>query len=143
MPSHPHEQLARDLWHAVSTADVATLERLSNEDLVWHASGRGTRAGRLHGRDAVLDYLARIGEDTDRFDSELEDVLVGDLYTAVLYRVTGARGERKLDTGFVLLLRMEAGQLAEAWAIPRDQHAIDDFWSEGEPDAEPARGMPA
>lgn len=129
MPSHPNEELARALWHAVSAGDVASLQRLSTDDLTWHASGRGPRSGILRGREAVLDYLGRIGEDTDRFDSELEDVLVGDLYTAVLYRVTGVRGDRKLDTSFVLLLRIEVGQLAEAWAIPRDQHAIDEFWS--------------
>lgn len=130
MPTHPHQDLAHDLWEAVSSGDVTALERLSTDDLTWHASGRGPRAGPMRGRDAVLDYLAGIGEDTERFDSELEDVLVGDLYTAVLYRVTGVRGERKLETGFVLILRIEADRLAEAWAIPRDQHAVDEFWTD-------------
>jgi ketosteroid isomerase-like protein len=130
VPSHPHESLARSLWDAVSNADVEVLERLSTDDLTWHASGRGPRSGVVSGRDAVLDYLARIGEDTEVFDSELEDVLVGDLYTAILYRVSGVRGERKLETGFVLILRIEGDRLAEAWAVPRDQHAVDEFWAE-------------
>lgn len=140
VPSHPHEQLARALWDAVSSGDVAALERLSTDDLVWHASGRGPRSGTLRGRDAVFDYLARIGEDTERFDSELEDVLVGDLLTALLYRVIGVRGDRKLDTGFILILRIEVDRLAEAWAVPRDQHAVDEFWSGSEPIESSTRG---
>ena len=130
MPSHPHDELARALWKAVSTADVETLERLTTDDITWHASGRGPRSGSFHGREAVLDYLARIGEDADRFSSELEDVLVGDLHSALLYRVRGERAGRKLDIGFVLLLRVELDRLAEAWSVPRDQHAVDAFWSE-------------
>lgn len=129
MTSHSRAELAQQLWEAVSTADLSAVERLTTDDFSWHASGRGSRSGTFRGRDAVLDYLARIGEDAERFDSELEDVLVGDLYTALLYRVTGERGARKLDTDFVLLLRFELDQLAEAWSIPRDQHAIDEFWS--------------
>lgn len=130
MPSHLHAKLARDLWQAVSSADLEALERLSTDDLTWHASGRGRRSGSFRGRDAVLDYLARIGEDTERFDSELEDVLVGDLHTAILYRVSGVRGEHRLETGFVLILRFELGRVAEAWAVPRDQLAVDEFWAE-------------
>lgn len=130
MPSHLHEKLARDLWQAVSSADVEAFERLSTDDLTWHASGRGPRSGTFCGRDAVLDYLAAIGEDAERFDSELEDVLVGDLFTAILYRVTGVRGEHRLATGFVLIMRFEQGRLAEAWAVPRDQLAVDEFWAE-------------
>lgn len=130
MPDHPHAKLARDLWRAVSSADVTALERLSTDDLTWHASGRGPRSGTLRGREAVLDYLAGIGEDADRFDSQLEDVLVGDLFTAVMYRVQASRGDRKLDTGFVGILRIEADQLAEVWSVPRDQLAVDAFWAE-------------
>ena len=130
MPSHPHERLARSLWRAVSSSDVSSLVRLCTEDLTWHASGRGRHSGTIRGRDAVLDYLADIGEDSDRFDSSLEDVLVGDLYTALLYHVIGERAGRKLDTGFVLLLRIEVDRLAEAWAVPRDQLAVDEFWSD-------------
>ena len=140
VPSHPHEQLARALWDAVSSGDVEALERLSTDDLTWHASGRGPRSGTLRGRDAVLDYLGRLGEDAERFDMDLEDVLVGDLVTAVLYRVIGVRGDRKLDTGFVLILRIEVDRLAEAWAVPRDQHAVDEFWSETDPTENSTRG---
>ena len=128
MTDHPHAKLARIAWRAAADGDVATLARVCAEDLQWHASGRGARSGLYRGRAAVFDYLASIGEAADRFDSELEDLLVGEDKVAVLFRIRGRRGERRLDTQFVLLFRIEEDRIAEVWAIPRDQYAIDEFW---------------
>jgi ketosteroid isomerase-like protein len=130
MSDPSNEHIARELWTAVSNADVDSIERLSADELTWHTTGRSPRAGTHRGRAAVLDHLADIGEHADRFDMKLEDVLVGDLYTAFAYRVNAARQGRKLDTDWVLLLRIVDGRLLEAWSIPRDQHAVDEFWSE-------------
>lgn len=126
---HPHAKLARGAWEAAARGDRETLARLCSPELVWHASGRGPRSGAYRGIDAVLDYLAAIGEAAERFDSTFEDVLVGDELVAVLFEVTGRRRERRLATGFILLFRVEDGRIAEVWAVPRDQHAVDEFWS--------------
>jgi ketosteroid isomerase-like protein len=126
---HPYAKLARIAWRAAAEGDVETLSRVCAEDLKWHASGRGARSGVYRGRDAAFDYLASIGEAVDRFDSDLEDLLVGEDKVAVLFRIRGRRGEHRLDTHFILLFRIEADRIAEVWAIPRDQYAIDDFWS--------------
>jgi uncharacterized protein len=129
MLSHPHAKLAQRAWDAVSSADVVTLAELSTDDITWHASGRGPRSGTFRGRLAILDYLARIGEDVERFDLELLDVLVGRQRTAILFRVSGRRLGRHLDTDFVLLFRIEGERIAEAWSLPRDQLAVDEFWA--------------
>jgi len=129
MSASDHERFARDLWDAVSKGDVEHVERLCSIDLVWHTAGRGPRAGVVRGRDNVLDHLARIGEDAEQFESTLEDVLVGQRYTALVYHVTGFRSARRLASDWVLLLRIVDGRLEEAWSIPRDQYAVDEFWS--------------
>ena len=56
-------------------------------------------------------------------------MLVGDDLVSVLFHVSGRRGDRVLDTDFILLFRIEADRIAEVWAVPRDQHAVDEFWS--------------
>lgn len=122
-------QLARAAWQAVSNADRSALRRLIADDVVWHASGRGARAGSYRGREAILEYLAQIGNDADEFESELDDILVGQERTAILFRVSGQRGARLLEIGFVLLMRFEDNQIAEIWAVPRDQYAVDEFWA--------------
>lgn len=129
MIDHPHAKLARSAWEAAAHGDRATLERLCSPELVWHASGRGARSGDYRGIDSVLEYLAAIGDAAERFDSRFEDVLVGEELVAVLFRVGGQRRERTLDTGFILLFRVDEGRIAEVWAVPRDQHAVDEFWS--------------
>ena len=125
---HPHAKLARTAWEAVSTSDVDTLQDVCADDLIWHASGRGARSGDYRGRAAVLNYLAAIGDAAERFDSRLDNVLVNENLVAVLFHVTGTRRDRVLDTDFILLFRIEAGRIVEVWAVPRDQHAVDEFW---------------
>jgi len=126
---HPHAKLARTAWQAAATGDAEALARACTPDLVWHASGRGLRSGDYQGLEATLEYLAAIGDAADRFDSDLEDVLVGEELVAVLFRVQGERADRTLDTGFILLCRVEDGRISEIWSVPRDQHAVDEFWA--------------
>ena len=129
IPDHPHALLAKVVWEAVSAGDVDALAEVCSEDLVWHAAGRGKRAGTYRGQEAVLAYLASIGEDVDRFDLTLEDILVGGEYASVLFRGSGLRKGRRLETGFILLFRIEGSRLAEVWSVPRDQYAVDEFWA--------------
>jgi len=128
-PDHPHALLAQVAWESVSEGDVDALSEVFSDDLIWHASGRGPRSGVYTGRDAVLGYLASIGDAAERFDSTLEHILVGEGQVAVLFRVFGERKGRELDTGFILLFRIEGSRIAEVWAVPRDQYAVDEFWA--------------
>jgi ketosteroid isomerase-like protein len=126
---HPHALLAKLAWEAVSVGDSEALAEICSEDLVWNASGRGARSGVYRGQEAVFGFLAAVGDLAERFDSTLEDILVGNKYVSVLFRVSGRRGERKLDTGYILIYRIEDSRIAEIWAVPRDQYAVDEFWA--------------
>lgn len=126
---HPHAVLAKLAWEAVSVGDAETLAEVCADDVVWNASGRGMRSGVYRGQDAVFGFLAAIGDLAERFDSTLEDILVGSKYVSVLFHVSGLRGERKLDTDYILIFRIAGSRIAEIWAVPRDQYAVDEFWS--------------
>lgn len=123
------ESLARAAWDAVSAGDVNAIHALVSEDVVWHASGRGSRAGDYHGPAGILDYLAGIGESAEDFDVDLDDILIGAERVALLFRVFGRRQGRLLEAGFVLLMRIEEERITEVWSIARDQHAVDEFWA--------------
>jgi ketosteroid isomerase-like protein len=129
IPDHPHALLATVVWEAVSAGDVDALAEVCSDDLVWHASGRGPRSGSYRGQEAVFSYLASIGEDAERFDLTLEDILVGGERASVLFRVIGSRKGRRLETGYILLFRIEGSRLAEVWSVARDQYAVDEFWA--------------
>jgi len=129
MIDHPHAKLARTVWEAAAHGDSETLARCCAEDMVWHASGRGLRSGAYRGLAETLDYLSAIGGAAEDFQSRFEDVLIGEDRVAVLFHVSGRRNGRVLDTDFILLFRVSAGKIAEVWAVPRDQHAVDEFWA--------------
>jgi len=122
-------RLARTAWEAAAHGDREALARVCTDDLLWHASGRGPRSGDYRGLEAIFEYLAAIGETVDRFDSQLNQILVNDDFAAVLFHVTGQRQGKSLDTDFILVFRFEAGRIAETWAVPRDQYAVDEFWA--------------
>jgi len=126
---HPNARLAKAAWMAVSAGDADRLSEIWPDDVVWHVAGRGPRSGIYRGLPAVFDYLASVGEDAEQFDLTLEDVLVGDRYASVLFRASGKRADRSLDTGYILLCRIEDDRIVELWTVPRDQHAVDEFWS--------------
>ena len=128
MSIHPWAGLARRAWEAISAGDGEAFCRLCTPEAVWHATGRGRHSGEYRGPEAILDYLASIGEDVERFDSELEDILVGERLTAILTRVSGKRQGREIESGFIVLLRIQGDKIAEMWSIPRDQLMIDEFW---------------
>ena len=129
MTQRPWESIARRAWDAVSASDVETLVSVLAEDAVWHATGRGSHAGDYRGQREILDYLAGVGEDADRFDSTIDDVLVGKRFAAILFDVDGSRKGRSLTVGFVIMLRIEGDRIAEVWSVPRDQLAVDEFWA--------------
>jgi uncharacterized protein len=129
MSQHPWEAVARRAWDAVSQSDVDVLSSLFAEDAVWHASGRGSHAGVHHGRAEIFDYLANVGEDADRFDATIDDVLVGTRFAVILFDVEGTRKGRSLKAGFVIILRIEDDTIVEIWSIPRDQFSVDEFWA--------------
>lgn len=122
-------KLATRAWEAVSKGDATALESLYDDDIVWHVSGRGPLAGDHRGREAVIGYLASVGEKAERFNASLDDVLIGDQRIAFVMRASGNREGRSLDATYIVLARLENGRLVEVWSTALDQHAVDAFWA--------------
>ena len=129
MPDKANLQLARQAWQAVSQSDVDTLQKLWSADIVWHATDRGTPwVGDHRGQDAVLDYLARIGESVEIFDARLDDILTSSDRIAYLLHVSARLGDRTLELDYQLLARIEEGLVVEVWTTPLEPHVLEEFW---------------
>lgn len=126
---HPHFTLARTLWSAIADGDAEALGLLLAADVAWRAVGDNSLSGIYHGPDEVLDYLARIGEETDEFSSRLESIYTSDEGAVVIYHVSATRGGRSLETDFVTRLTVRDGEVVEALMVPVDQRENDEFWS--------------
>lgn len=129
MTEHPHALLLRQAWQAAAHSDVETLKELWADDIVWHVTADNPWQGDHIGHEAVLEYLAQVGEAGEIYDTELKDVLMGNDYAALVCRVTTKRADRLLEFDQVLLGRFRGHRIVEVWALPSDPSAVSRFWA--------------
>ncbi len=129
LAQHPNIALAREAWSAVSQGDGPRIREMWSPGVVWHATARGTPWSGDHvGPDAILDFLARIGESVDRFDVHLEDVLASDSRFAYIMEIDAERSGRSLKVVYQLTATVEDGRIVEVWTAPLDPAALRAFW---------------
>src|ERR1700739_2780168 len=64
MAEHPNAVRIRDGYAAFINGDLAVLNDLLTEDVVWHHGGRSRLSGDYHGRDAVFGLFGKLFEVT-------------------------------------------------------------------------------
>lgn len=127
---HPNALLIRQSWQAVADSDVETLLAMWADDIVWHVTGNNPWKGDHVGHDAVLEYLAQVGESGESYDTTLTSVMANDEFGAVVCHISTKRGDRVLEVDNVLLGRFDKNrQIKEIWTLSLDPSAIDRFWA--------------
>ena len=129
MGEHPNAVVARRLWDAIAHADAPALRELMSEKTVWRMPGDSLVAGTYVGADAVLDFMARVGELTDDLRSDLIDVFVSERGAVLRYSVHAIRGTRSLDIEHLFVIRVVEGRITEAIFAPVDQQRYDRFFT--------------
>jgi hypothetical protein len=91
-------------------------------EAVWHFPGKSAVAGDHRGRpairDAIRDFQARIGPlSGGTFRGGLLDVAVGEHYIVAVQHGSAQHEGRKFDVTACQLMRVEAGQIVEVWAL--------------------------
>jgi ketosteroid isomerase-like protein len=128
--AHPNEDLVRRGYEAFAAGDVGTLNELFADDIVWHTPGRSPISGDQRGKQAVLEFFGRIGEETQgSFKLDLHDVIGNDEHVVVLSKATGQRGGKTLENNVVNVFHVTDGKVTEVWGHSEDQYAVDEFWS--------------
>jgi ketosteroid isomerase-like protein len=129
MPDHPNSEFARALWTAVAEGDAEAVRGFLADDVVWHAGGRHPLSGIFHGPDAVLDYLARVGERADELSTELLDIFVNERGAVAIYHISARRELKRFETDIFLELEILNGKLVRARSASFDQIASNEFWA--------------
>lgn len=121
----------RSLLSAIATAMAEqrwdeVLARL-DADVIAHVPGSGD----LVGIDAVAGFVLETGAKTDDGEHlEVLDVLVGEEFAAVYFRVTARRqGREPLDNLTLHLARFTGGRVSEIWFHNFDGRAVEEFWA--------------
>lgn len=128
MPQHRNAALVEKSWQAVAASDVATLLETFSPEIVWHVTGNNPWRGDHVGSEAILEYLAQVGESGDSYDATLEDVMASDERVALVFNVKTRRKGVPLETSYVLLVRIADERIAEVWTLALDPAGVDEFW---------------
>lgn len=129
-PTPTAGQVATRLYRALVDGDVDAAVACLHPDVVLHVPGTHALAGTHRGLDEVLHFQLASQATTDDGETlEVLDVMEGTSGVGVLCRVTGTRGDRRLDNSTVHLLRVEDGRVTEIRFHNFDGVAVDAFWS--------------
>ena len=128
--AHPNEDVLRRGYEAFSTGDMATLNELFSDDVVWHAPGHNLLSGDFHGKEEVFATFQKVAELTGgSFKIDIHALLADDEHAVVLTHATGAREGKTLDDNTVQVFHVKDGKVTEQWLYPGDMEATDAFWS--------------
>ena len=113
-----------DAWLA---ADLEKVLGAYHEEIVLHYMGESPLAGTHEGREAVFEILGLASFRTSRKLVEVEDVLAGDEFGAIV--AIEDLGDPPKRVRRLLLYRVVDGKLGECWLFDEDQRFIDRLWS--------------
>ena len=128
MSQAANEELAHRAWRGVADGDAQTLLEVWDPKIVWHAAGSHPWAGRFEGIEVVLNHLAEIGESSDAFDAQLDELLTSDRRIVYFFRVHVALGSRAADIDYVMSARHENGRMTHIWLVPMDPETLAALW---------------
>ena len=130
MGDHPNVELLRKGYAAYSSGDIAVLNDLFADDVLWHIAGRSQIAGDYKGRDAVFGFFGKLMELSDGTTAiDVHDILANDEHGVALVTGTGTRNGKSFSGQDVHTFHFRDGKVVEFWDSPLDQYEADDFWS--------------
>ncbi|MFP6639898.1 MAG: nuclear transport factor 2 family protein [Myxococcota bacterium] len=127
---HPNCLLILQCWQAAGQGDPDTLRALWAENIVWHVTANTPWRGDHVGQEAVLEYLAQVGDLEDPYDLTLQAVFANDDYGVVVFHVETQRDGHSLSVDQILFGRFEERRIAEIWTFSLDAQAIEEFWND-------------
>ncbi len=130
MSDNPNLDGARAGYKAFAEGDMATLNELFADDIVWHFPGNNPLSGDYEGKEAVFALFARLAQETEgTFSNDLHDLLANDDHAVALVNQHAERGGKSLDNQSVHISHWKDGKLTEFWSMQDDQSVVDQFYS--------------
>lgn len=116
---------------ALAAGDMAALEQLLDDNIVWHQPGNHPLAGEHVGKQDVMRHLANFAElSGGTFALTPEPTHEHGPFVAMPVRFTAQRSDRQpLDQLGLDIFRVVEGRIVEVWLMSEDQRAEDAFWS--------------
>jgi ketosteroid isomerase-like protein len=130
MAEHPHVEILRRAWQALSQGDAQALQQLFTRDCVLHIPGDHPLAGEHKGIDAVLDTYRRMREETGgtmRWEPQ-RLFLDGRGHVVGMRRFIADRQGRRFDAPGAVVCTLVGDRLASVEMFEEDIDRFTDFW---------------
>ena len=125
MSEHKNAQIARQMTDAFDSGDMAALDRLIADDVVWHAIGA---AKPIRGKAALRAGMPGGGGADYAITGTVHDVVANDDHAIALIDATATRGGKTLKYRTAEIYHIRDGQVSERWAFSDDTAAITRFF---------------
>jgi ketosteroid isomerase-like protein len=123
-------RLARDAYDAFTKGDLAALNDVYADDIVFHFPGRNPLAGDKRSKKKVFEFFGQIAERSGgTFRLDVREVGGGNGYVTALVGFEAEREGKTFTGDGVQVSRIEAGKIVEFWGFSNDTYAMDEFWS--------------
>jgi ketosteroid isomerase-like protein len=123
---HPNEELARREIELINSGDLAALDQMYADELVFHYPGRNPLAGDYRNVDEFLTKAQELlGEGT--LKRRLHDAFGSEDHAVQLLDVTAEVGDRSHSWRAVIVMHVRDGKFSEVWLHIDDQYALDEF----------------
>ena len=124
MSRQENKSVARQVTDAFEAMDMARLDALMADDIVWHEIGaaeprRGKAALRAAAPGGGADY---------EVTTKLHDVVASDDHAIALVEATAKRDGKTLTYRTAEIYHIRNGQIVERWAFSDDTAAITAFF---------------
>ena len=129
MAEHPNVTLTKKGFAAFEAGDIATLNTLFTDDIVWHGAGRSFLGGDFVGKGEVLGVFARVTQEADSFRQKVHAVFADDEHAVALVEAEASRGGKNAKMQQVFVFHVSNSRIKEAWVTLHDVYAADEFWA--------------
>ncbi|HZA84274.1 MAG TPA: nuclear transport factor 2 family protein [Actinomycetes bacterium] len=124
---HPNVSLVREGFAAFERGDMARMDQLLADDVVWHVGGNSKWAGAYEGKAKVLEYFGRQAQGTE-MAAEIHDIVGNDDHVVVLGSAKAtARDGSSAEWKYTQIFHIRDGRTTEVWGMAENDAAVDPF----------------
>ena len=123
-------ETARLCYDAFNQGDLETVRKNFHKDISWDTPGKSSMAGIKKGVDKVIDYLEKIGKETQgTFRANLDELALSEDGRVVgIHNLTAKRKGKHLDLDCCMVFEFKDGKVCSGKEFGYDLYAWDDFW---------------
>ncbi len=126
MSEHPNVSRLRECYAAFGKGDLAVLDDLFADEIVWIEGGRNQLAGRYEGRPAVYEMFGRLMTLTEgTFRVDVRALFADDTDGVAVVTTSMRRGATTAEMVAADIYRFADGKVVEVQPVSGDQEAMD------------------